>query len=140
MTAYTTFEDTRTVVKSGAGGIVSITSKEVDLGGTTAADTFDLFTTPAGACPLSCVVEITETSGETCTIDVGETGGDVDGLVDGVDMEGAAGTFSPGGTIAALLGTNVLAETTWSILAVTGSTYAAGKCKVHLVYASAAVA
>lgn len=140
MTAYTLFEDTRTSVKSGAGPIVTVTSKEVDLGGYTVDDTFDLFTTPVGICPLSCVVEITETSGETCTIDVGETGGDVDGLSDGVDMEGAAGSFSAGGTIAALLGTQVLAETTWSILAVTGSTYAAGKCKVHLVYAGAAVA
>lgn len=136
MTAYTTwFDDAK---HQAVGGILHLRSKEVDLGGTTAADTFDLFDLPNGSMVLSVAVEITESAGETCTIDIGVTGGDVDGFVNEINMNQTAGTVDVSGAAGALMGTQLFAETMVSILTVTGTTYAAGKCVVYMVVASAA--
>lgn len=121
--------------KSPIAGILHLSSGIVDLGGYTAADTFQLFTVPAGSVPLAAAIEIIEDAGETCTIDVGITGGDVDGLIDGADLNQAAGT-AVGGAGDDLCTAIAAAETTYHALAVTGSTYAAGKFRVHAVFAA----
>ena len=117
-----------------AAGPKWITSEEFDLGGYTAADTFNVLTLGAGSVVLAAYIEITENSGETCTVDVGITGGDVDAWLDGADMNAAAGVLVVATQGASVTGNlPVAANTLVTVLTVTGSTYAAGKGKVHLL-------
>jgi hypothetical protein len=139
MTAYTTYAQPATAIPRVEGGIGVVTSNVVDIGGTTAADTFTLFTIPTLHKPISCIIKVVEDAGETCTVDVGITGGDVDGLVDGADLNQAAGTIISGAGDDLALGVENAAATTYSVLGVTGSTYAAGQIQVTLVYATASV-
>ena len=119
-----------------AAGPKWITSEEFDLGGYTAADTFNVLTLGKGSVVLSAYIEITESAGETCTVDVGITGGDVDAWLDGADLNAAAGTLVVTVQGASVTGSlPVAANTLVTVLAVTGSTYAAGKGKVHLLVA-----
>lgn len=119
-----------------AAGPKWITSEEFDLGGYTAADTFNVLTLGKGSVVLAAYIEITEDAGETCTVDVGITGGDVDAWLDGADMNAAAGTLVVTVQGASVTGSlPVAANTLVTVLAVTGSTYAAGKGKVHLLVA-----
>ena len=117
-----------------AAGPKWITSEEFDLGGYTAADTFNVLTLGKGSVVLAAYIEITEIAGETCTVDVGITGTSVDCFLDGENMNQAAGVLAgatPGTYTAA--GTVLAASTVVTVLTVTGSTYAAGKGKVHLL-------
>lgn len=124
-------------VVSKAAGPKWITSEEFDLGGYTAADTFNVLTLHKGALVLGGYIEITEIAGEACTVDVGITGTDVDCFIDGADMNAAAGTLAgallPGDYVTN--GKSLGAASVVTVLAVTGTTYAAGKGKVHLLVA-----
>ena len=139
MVNVTTFVQASGALPRVHGGIGVQTSNVVDIGGYTAADTFALFTIPALSKPISCILKIVEDSGETCTLDIGISGVDVDGLMDGVDMNQAAGTIVSGSGDDMPLAAEVAADTLITALAVTGSTYAAGKFQVTLVYACAGV-
>lgn len=122
-------------------GFNLLTSPIVSLKGTTANDTWKLFTLPKGCKVLAAEVVIVEAAGETCTIDVGITGGDVDFYVDGADVNQAAGTVIVGSGVAFFgadhaaanwVANHWTAATRVDALAVTGSTYAAGKFYVKL--------
>lgn len=119
------------------GGPKWIRSEEFDLGGYTAADTFNVFTLSAGMSVLAGYIEITEDAGETCTVDVGITGTDVDAFVDGANLNQAAGVLAgaltPGVYVTSSYTLPASAEVT--VLTVTGSTYAAGKGYVWLLVA-----
>lgn len=117
-----------------AAGPKWITSEEFDLGGYTAADTFNVLTLSKASVVLGAYIEITEAAGETCTVDVGITGTDVDCYLDGENMNQAAGTLA-GATPGAYIATPTVlaANTVVTVLTVTGTTYAAGKGKVHLL-------
>lgn len=120
------------------GGIGTQTSNIVDLQGGTAGDTYDLFTIPANCKIISGLIEVVEDAGETCTLDIGVTGGDTDGLVDGADLNQAAGTLIVAGgddlsTVGAVENTS---DQLVTILVATGTTLAAGKLRFTLVYAS----
>ena len=117
-----------------AAGPKWITSEEFDLGGYTAADTFNVLTLGKGAVVLAAYIEITEDAGETCTVDVGITGTDVDCYLDGENMNQAAGVLA-GATTGAYVRNNqaLAANAVVTVLTVTGTTYAAGKGKVHLL-------
>ena len=63
-----------------------------------AAASYALFDVPEGHMNLSTVVEVLTAEGGTATIDIGITGGDVDCLIDGADLNGTAGTFTWSGS------------------------------------------
>lgn len=109
---------------------------DVDLTPSTvvAADTVDLITLPAGSTVLSANAVVTTAGGGACTVDIGVTGGDVDGILDGIDMNNTAGTVT--GTPGALVGETYVAETTLSALAITA---ALGKFSLFLVVATCKV-
>ena len=58
------------------------------------AASFALFDVPEGHIHLGTTVEVLTAEGGTATADIGITGGDVDCLLDGVDLNGTAGTFT----------------------------------------------
>lgn len=58
------------------------------------AASFALFDVPEGHLHLGTTVEVLTAEGGTCTADIGITGGTVDCLLDGVDLNGSAGTFT----------------------------------------------
>jgi len=62
------------------------------------AASFALFDVPEGHMHVSTVVEVLTAEGGTCTADIGITGGDVDCLIDGVDLNGTAGTLTWSGS------------------------------------------
>jgi hypothetical protein len=130
MTAIRTFVQPATAIPRVEGGIGVARSNIIELKNTTAADTYDLFYIPHLHKPISAAIKIFEDAGETCTIDVGITGGDVDGIVDGADMNQAAETIVAGAGDDLSLAVETAAGTMYSALAVTGSTYAAGKFQV----------
>lgn len=55
-------------------------------------DTLDLFLLPKGTLVKRVCCRLVTAEGGTCTIDVGVTGADTDGFLDGSDMNGTAGT------------------------------------------------
>jgi len=59
-----------------------------------AAASYALFDIPEGHIHLATTVEIITAEGGVATADIGITGGDVDCLLDGVDLNGTAGTFT----------------------------------------------
>jgi hypothetical protein len=61
------------------------------------AASFALFDVPEGHKHMTTVVEVLTAEGGTCTADLGITGGDVDCLIDGVDLNAAAGTLYAAG-------------------------------------------
>jgi len=61
------------------------------------AASFALFDVPEGHMHVSTVVEVLTAEGGTATADIGITGGDVDCLIDGVNLNGTAGTFTYSG-------------------------------------------
>ncbi|HFD86864.1 MAG TPA: hypothetical protein ENJ35_04215 [Gammaproteobacteria bacterium] len=63
-----------------------------------AAASYALFDVPEGHMHLSTVVEVLTAEGGTATADIGITGGDVDALIDGVDLNGTAGTLTWSGS------------------------------------------
>lgn len=127
-----------TVLYSGTAGlpagVTRITSAEFDLGGFTTTDIFQVVKLPAGSLILGALMEITESAGETCTVDVGPAGGSADVILSNVDMNQVAGTLA-----IATQGTNITghvpfaAATVINVTADGGTTYAAGKGKVHLL-------
>ena len=121
-----------------AAGVTRLTSEEFDLGGYTAADTFNLFKLPAGVVVLGAFIEITESAGETCTVDVGITGTDVDEFIDGVNMNQVAGTLAYQAVGDGITGcVPYTSSIVVTLLTVTGSTYAAGKGKLHMLVGKA---
>jgi hypothetical protein len=62
------------------------------------AASFAMFDIPEGHKHVSTVVEVLVAEGATCTADLGITGGDVDCLIDGVDLNAAAGTLWESGS------------------------------------------
>jgi len=60
--------------------------------GFAANDTLDIFRLPKGTLVKRVCCRLVQAEGATCTIDVGITGADTDGFLDGSDMNGAAGT------------------------------------------------
>lgn len=62
------------------------------------AASFALFDVPEGHMHVSTVVEVLTAEGGTATADIGITGGDVDCLIDGVDLNGTAGTLTWSGS------------------------------------------
>jgi len=63
-----------------------------------AAASYALFDVPEGHMHLSTVVEVLTAEGGTATADIGITGGDVDCLIDGVNLNGTAGTLTWSGS------------------------------------------
>lgn len=57
-----------------------------------------LFDIPKGYVHISTVVEVLVAEGGTATADIGITGGDVDCLIDGVDLNAAVGTLWESGS------------------------------------------
>jgi len=58
------------------------------------AVSFALFDVPEGHMHLGTTLEVITAEGGTGTVDIGITGGDVDCLLDGADVNGTAGTFT----------------------------------------------
>ena len=58
------------------------------------AASFALFDVPEGHMHVATTVENIIAEGGTCTADIGITGGDVDCLLDGVDLNGAVGLIT----------------------------------------------
>jgi hypothetical protein len=69
-----------------------------DGGAELGAASFALFDIPEGHKHVSTVVEVILAEGGTCTADIGITGGDVDCLIDGVDLNAAVGTLWESGS------------------------------------------
>jgi hypothetical protein len=114
-----------------------LTSEEFDVGGETTAATYDLFKIPAGSVVLGCIVEITENAGESCSCSVGITGTSTGAFAEGVNLSQAAGTLVAGGGSYITTPTFLTASTEVTLLTTTGTTYAAGKGRVHLLVAKA---
>jgi hypothetical protein len=136
MATYTQFVQAAGALPRTFGGIGIQTSNVVDIQGMTTSDVIDLFTIPANSKVLSCLIKVVEDAGETCTIDIGVTGGDTDGLVDGADLNQAAGTLIAGAGDDMPLAVENSADQKVSALLATGSTFAAGKFQFTIVYAS----
>jgi hypothetical protein len=106
-----------------------------------AANTYDLFDLPAGTVILGAFLTVLEPANAALLIDVGVTGVDVDGLIDGADMTAAAGTSyrMVAGTETMLVGTvggNAgAAAITVSALQSAATVYTAGKFTVTLIVA-----
>ena len=90
----------------------------------TSATSHALFDVPAGLIHLATYVDPITLEGGTGTIDIGVTGGDVDSLIDGADVNSAttwrsgdAGTAEVLSMQGAEHGNMLLADTTFSILA-----------------------
>lgn len=62
-----------------------------------AAASYAMFDVPEGHLHVSTMVEILTAEGGVATADLGITGGDVDCLIDGVDLNAAAGTLYASG-------------------------------------------
>lgn len=136
-TNYTNFEYTGSSPRSGAGGVLTLTSEIVDLNGTTTSDTFELFTAPAGAAPLSFALMIEEDAGATCTIHVGLSG-DADGCIASADLNQARGTVVTGAGDD--LSEDTLASaSTYIATTATGTSLTAGKFRVTGVFVCANV-
>lgn len=90
-----------------------------------AAAAHELFDIPAGMLHLTTVVEPLTAEGGTATIDIGITGGDVDSLIDGANVNqtttphvsGDAVTAEVKSMLGAEAGYVTLADTTFSLLA-----------------------
>ncbi len=61
---------------------------------TTAGGEYALFDIPEGHLHLSTVVEVLTAEGGTATADIGVGGGDLDAFIDGVNLNGTAGTIT----------------------------------------------
>lgn len=59
-----------------------------------AAASYALFDVPEGHLHLGTTLEVVTAEGGAATVDIGITGGDVDCLLDGADVNGTAGTFT----------------------------------------------
>jgi len=77
-----------------------------------AAASYALFDVPEGHKHITTVIEVLTAEGGTATADIGITGGDVDCLIDGVDLNATAGTLYASG-----------AATTAEVHGPTGATY-----------------
>lgn len=124
-------------VVSLSSGVTCLVSEEFDLGGYTTAQDWKAFELPAGSLVLGAMIEITESAGETCTVDVGYTGS-LDVYLSNANMNQTAGTL-----VVATVGSDVTGHvprataTEVLITADGGTTYAAGKGKLHLLVARA---
>lgn len=137
MANYTLYENTQSNVR-GPGPVAKFTSEVIDIGAVGAVlDTFELFTVPKGCTPIAAYVEIVESAGEAATLDIGVTGGDTDGILDGVDINNDAGTVIQTAVGDDITGSTIFtAATTISALIATGFAAAtAGKFRLHLVVA-----
>lgn len=90
-----------------------------------AAAAHELFDIPKGMMHMATIVEPLTAEGGTATIDIGVTGGDVDSLIDGANVNqtttphrsGDAGTAEALSMQGANAGEVLLADTTFSLLA-----------------------
>lgn len=79
-------------------GVVEVYEKYLDASQINlAAASYALFDIPEGRVHLSTVVEVLTAEGGTATADIGITGGDVDNLIDGVNLNATAGTIYASG-------------------------------------------
>jgi hypothetical protein len=112
-----------------------VVAKEVDLAGAAASDVFAGPTVPANSLILGGYIEVTEAHAGTSTdmtIDVGITGGDVDFIVDGFDMDAAS--VSDRANNGVQTQTLVQTEDTVDVLVATQTgTTTAGKVKVCVI-------
>lgn len=150
-----TIASTQTTNRPGTeGGFFAITN-ELDLAqghsssnnGTAIAkggtDTFALIDIPANTHVLCTYATVLRAEGDTGTMDLGLTGGDVDAFLDGIDINAAVGTTVSGAATAgnglAVGGQFFTSADTLDLLGVTGTANAAAKLRVTALCFSPAV-
>ncbi len=128
-----------------AGGLFTI-SNTIDLAvghsasdnGTAVAkggtDTFEVLSIAAGTHVLCTYATVLRAEGDAGTMDLGLTGGDVDAFIDGLDINGAAGTITAGAATAGnglgVGGQFFATADTLDLLGVTGTANNAAKIRV----------
>lgn len=97
---------------------------DCSVNGMTTGTSHALFTVPAGFTHFATYIDPITVEGAQATIDIGVTGGDVNGLIDGADLNATTTWRSGDASTAEVLsmqgaeaGETLLADTTFSILA-----------------------
>lgn len=90
-----------TKLASANAGKMTMLQKTLDFAVTSrsSGDVLQLFDIPAGTLVSHIVVDVQTAEGATCTADIGLTGVDVDGFVDGVNLNSAAQSCSAPGAL-----------------------------------------